>query len=92
VIDLPPLDLQRAVTATLLDAFADVRIVTFGAEERPLGGNAVILASDRQIPPAAATNDKFTTTLRFSEVQRFAQDAEVLRDDYAPADQLLTTP
>ena len=92
VIDLPPLDLQRAVAATLLDAFADVRIVTFGSEERPLGGNAVILASDRPIPAAAATSNKVATTLRFSEVERFAEDAEVLRDDYAPADQLLTTP
>jgi MFS family permease len=91
VIDLPPLDLQRAETATLLEAFDDVRIVTFGAEERPLGGNAVILASDRPVPAAAGTNDRFATTLRASEVERFAEDAEVLRDDFAPADQLLTT-
>ena len=91
VIDYPPLDLQRAETATLLEAFDHVRIVTYGAEERPLGGNAVILASDRPIPAAAATNNQLATTLSFSEVERFAEDAEVLRDDFAPADQLLTT-
>ena len=36
VIDLPPLDLQRAEAATLLDAFDHARIVTYGAEEHPL--------------------------------------------------------
>jgi spermidine synthase len=90
VIDLPPLDLQRSEAATLLDAFADVRIVTFGLEERPAGGNAVLLASDRPIPTAAATEDKLATTLSSNEVVSFAEGASVLRDDYAPADQLLT--
>jgi spermidine synthase len=90
VIDLGPLDLQRAVAATLLDVFPHVRMVTFGREERAIGGNAVILASNRPIPPGAATNNRVATTLRFSEVERFAEDAEVLHDDYAPADQLLT--
>jgi MFS family permease len=92
VIDAPPLDLQRAETATLLDAFDDVRIVTFGALERPIGGNAILLASDRKIPDAAGTSNRFATTLSSGEVESFAEDAEVLRDDYAPADQLLTTP
>jgi spermidine synthase len=92
VIDLPPLDLQRAEAATLLDTFADVQIVTFGAEERPTGGNAVLLASDGPIPDAAGSENKFATTLRPHEVESFAEGAQVLRDDYAPADQLLTTP
>ncbi len=91
-IDLRPFDLQRAVAATLLDAFRDVRIVTFGALEQPVGGNAVLLASDREIPEAAVTRNRETTTLSDSEVESFAESAEVLRDDYAPADQLLTTP
>jgi spermidine synthase len=92
VIDRPPLDLQRAEAATLLDAFNNVRVVSFGAAERPLGGNAVLLASDRPIPDAAASEDKYETTLSYKETQAFAEDAPVLRDDYAPADQLLTTP
>lgn len=92
VIDLPPLDLQRAEAATLLDAFDHARIVTYGAEEHPFGGNAVLLASDRPIPEAAATQNKVTTTLSPAEVEAFATDAQILRDSYAPADQLLTTP
>jgi spermidine synthase len=92
VIDLPPLDLQRAEAATLLDAFANVRLVTFGAEEHPVGGNAVLLASDRAIPLAATTENKRATSLSYDEVESFADGAQILRDDYAPADQLLTTP
>lgn len=90
VIDLGPLDLQRAEAATLLDSFVDVRIVTFGQEEHPIGGNAVLLASDRKIPETAASENKYATTLSFDEVKSFAEDAQILRDDYAPADQLLT--
>jgi spermidine synthase len=90
VIDQSPFDLQRAEAATLLDAFPHVRMVTYGAEEHPYGGNAVLLASDRSIPKAADSEDKTTTSLRPDEVKAFASDARVLRDDYAPADQLLT--
>jgi spermidine synthase len=92
VIDLAPLDLQAAETATLLDVFDHVRMVTFGAAEHPFGGNAVLLASDRAIPEAATTENKFTTTLSAREVKSFAAHAQILRDDYAPADQLLTSP
>lgn len=92
VIDMPPLGLQRAEASTLLDAFADVRIVTFGRDERPVGGNAVLLASDRTIPDAAATENTIVTTLSSEEAREFAADEPALRDDYAPADQLLTVP
>jgi spermidine synthase len=90
VIDSDELELQRAEAATLLDAFDHVRIVTFGVEEHPLGGNAVLLASDRPIPEAATTESRVATTLSADEVESFAADSEVLRDDFAPADQLLT--
>ena len=92
VIDEGPMDLLRAEANTLLDAFDQVRIVTYGESERPTGSNAVILASDRPIPRAAATETEFTTTLSQPAVEAFAGDAQVLRDDYAPADQLLSTP
>lgn len=91
VIDLPPLNLQRAEAATLLGAFDDVRIVTFGQLEQPRGGNAVMLATDRKVPDAAGTRNKIATTLSSAEVESFAEDGQVLRDDYAPADQLLNT-
>jgi MFS family permease len=92
VIDRNELELQRAEAATLLDSFADVRIVTIGEAEHPLGGNAVLLASDRPIPETAISEGRFTTSLSSEEVESFAEDAEVLRDDYAPADQLLDAP
>lgn len=92
LIDLLPGDLLRAEAATLLDVFEHVRIVTFGVQERIAGGNAVLLASDRPIPDAAGSNNRIATTLSAAETESFAEDGEVLRDDYAPADQLLTTP
>ncbi len=92
VIDRNEFELQRAEAATLLDAFADVRLVTFGEEEHPLGGNAVLLASDRKIPETAMSEYEYVTSLSSNEVESFADGSEVLRDDYAPADQLLDAP
>ena len=90
VIDLGPQRLARAEAATLVDSFADVAVV-----RRPRAGgggrNLVLLASDRalsprELPPARDGVE----VLRGDAVRRFAGDAPVLRDDYAPADQLLT--
>ncbi len=93
VIDYPPLELLRAEAATLLDTFADVRLITLpGADLRPAGGNAVLLASDRPLPAAAASDEDGAITLDRAAVVRFADGAEPLRDDFAPADQLLTIP
>jgi spermidine synthase len=90
MIDFEALDLQRAEAATLLDAFDHVRMVTFGIEEQPLGGNAVFFASDRPIADEALFENGITTRLSEAKVEEFAAGAEVLRDDFAPADQLLT--
>lgn len=91
VIDFPPLKLLRAEAATLLDRFADVRLVTHpGADLRPGGGNAVLLASDRPLPATVRSNADGAVTYDRAAVERFAADAEPLRDDLAPADQLLT--
>jgi MFS family permease len=92
VIDLGPLDLQRAEAATLLDSFQHVRMVTFGSDGIARGGNAVLLASDRPIPDRAMFENEFTLEMSEESLEDFAADADVLRDDYAPADQLLTTP
>lgn len=81
VIDYQPLGLVRAEAATLLEAFDDVALVT---HERP-GGNFVFLASDGPLPVPAGTR-----VLDRAEVERLAAGADVLRDDDAPADQLLT--
>lgn len=92
MIDFGELSLQRAEAATLLDAFENVRMVAFGSAQEPLGGNVVLLASDRPLPDRALTENQLATALTEGTVRSFAADAEVLRDDFAPADQLLTPP
>jgi hypothetical protein len=91
MIDLEPLDLIRAELATLLDAFADVRIVALpGPDGGPSGGNLVLLASDRPLPERVAPGAEGAQTYDRAAVERFAAGAEELRDDFAPVDQLQT--
>lgn len=91
VIDFPPLELLRAETATLLDRFADVRLITYPTPGlQPAGGNAVLLASDRPLPPAVRSSAAGAVAFERATLVRFAAGAEPLRDDRAPADQLLT--
>ena len=87
VIDFGDLDLVRAEAATLLDVFADVRLV---ARPGPAGGNLVLIASARPLPAAVGSEARGARTLDRAAVRRFAGDAAVLTDDDAPADQLLT--
>ena len=87
VIDFGDLDLVRAEAATLLDVFADVRLV---ARPGPAGGNLVLIASPRPLPAPVASRSRGARTLDRAAVARFAGDAAVLTDDDAPADQLLT--
>lgn len=97
VIDHPPLAFARAEAATLAEVFTHVAVVARPARiAGNEGGNLVLVASDvpidvtgieasiaaRQGPEVVATG----TTL-----EAFIGDADVLRDDYAPVDQLLTT-
>ena len=90
VIDFPPLDLLRAETATLLERFRHVRLVTRpDADGRPGGGNAVLFASDRPLPAAVTSRRAGGVTYSRPEVARFADGATPLRDDFAPTDQLL---
>ena len=91
VIDQGPLSLVRAEAATLLATFADVALVALpDAAGDPSGGNAVFLAAERRLPGATATTSRGARTLDRAEVARLARGADVLRDDDAPADQLLT--
>jgi len=92
VIDLGKLELLQAEAATLMDTFEHVRMVTFGRGEEAFGGNAVLLASERPIPDRALLEKEESVGLDEASLEYFAADADVLRDDYAPADQLLTTP
>jgi ubiquinone/menaquinone biosynthesis C-methylase UbiE len=91
MIDTAPHDLLKAELATLLAAFADVRMLTeVGPEGEPINGNAVLLASDEQLPRSIRTPFSEATVFQRSEVESFVGDAETLRDDYAPVDQLMT--
>jgi spermidine synthase len=97
VIDAPPLGFARAETATLLESFRHVAVVA----PAPLvagrqGGNVVLLASDAPLPlealrARAGARDEGEEVASGSAAQAFAGEARVLRDDFAPVDQLLTT-
>lgn len=91
LIDYGPMDFVKAEAATLLDAFADVRMIAFVDEEgEPVGGNAVMLASDRPMPGSVGSTAEGAYTFHRRAIESFAGDAQTLRDDYAPVDQLLT--
>jgi hypothetical protein len=81
VIDYDPFGLVRAEAATLLEAFDEVALVT----QPDPGGNFVFLASDGALPAVEGAR-----VLDRAEVERLADGADPLRDDDAPADQLLT--
>lgn len=92
VIDLPPLDLLRAEAATLVESFADVRLITYSdASGSPSGGNAILLASDRRLPARAGSAVDGARTFVGPAFRSFVAGAEPLRDDDAPVDQMLTT-
>jgi hypothetical protein len=85
--------LLRAEAATLLDSFADVRLVAVrGRYGQPYGGNEIFYASDRQMPKTIGSSAKGAVTYNRADVEGIAGNAEALRDDYAPVDQLITRP
>jgi len=87
VIDRAGLELFRAQAATLLASFAHVRAV---ARPGPRGPNLVLLASDRRLGPWVGPAAAGARTFDRAAVTRLAAGAEPLRDDDAPADQLLS--
>jgi spermidine synthase len=98
LIDEPPLGFARAEAATLLDAFDHVAVL---AEPSKLavetGGNLVLAASDAPIDvdgalALSAERSDPVDALAGSDLEDWVGDAPVLRDDYAPVDQLLTPP
>jgi hypothetical protein len=92
VIDQRPLDLVRAVGATLLRSFGDVKLVARPHPDGGLtGGNLVFLASDAALPAGVGSRARGARTVDRAAVTRLAAGADPLRDDDAPADQLLTT-
>lgn len=96
VIDYPPMAFARAEAATLASVFEHVALVApprrvLGAQ----GGNLVLVASDAPIEAARleaviAARDGEEVVVTGEDYAAFAGDAQVLVDDHAPVDQLLT--
>lgn len=91
LIDNKPHELMKAELATLLEAFGDVRMVTEAAANgEPVKGNAALFAAEKPMPAAVTSSYFEAATFDKAELESFAGDAEPLRDDYAPVDQMLT--
>jgi spermidine synthase len=86
VIDHPPLAFAQAEAATLLGVFAHVAVLApqpyLAGED---GGNLVMVASDEPL-----RRDALGEPAEVGDARAFAGDADVLTDDDAPVDQLLT--
>jgi SAM-dependent methyltransferase len=92
VIDNPPLDFARAETATLRAVFDHVAVLAApGVLAGEGGGNLVLVASDDPLPLDALRERAAPGSVSTPEqAAAFAGDAQVLTDDDAPVDQLLT--
>ena len=97
VIDQPPLRFLGAVVATLGRVFEHVAVI--GPPERfdgTAGGNSIVIASDAPLPlericaEIAARGDDDVIVSDDVALDELIGDSPVLRDDYAPVDQLLT--
>ncbi|MCK9495750.1 MAG: fused MFS/spermidine synthase [Dehalococcoidia bacterium] len=98
VIDYPPLAFVEAEVATLFEVFDHVAVI---APLRYLtgesGGNFVLVASDAPLEVGAvqaALAERGLTEVMWAgeQARAFAGGARVLRDDYAPVDQLIGRP
>jgi spermidine synthase len=96
VIDHPPLDFARAQVATLRSVFGHVALAAHPETlARREGGNLVILAGDRELDTdawqqALAARGTGWEVLGVGRVAAWAEDGQLLTDDHAPVDQLLT--
>ena len=97
ILDHQPLALARAQLATFAQVFEHVG--DFGPKSRvegTSGGNVILLASDEPLPAAAleaaneARGGRDVLVHESSAIADFVADAVILRDDFAPTDQLLT--
>lgn len=100
LVDYAERGFLRAEAATLEEAFEHVAILgrrdDLGPTAAGVGGNFVLIASDRPLPIAeieaanAARGRDEDVVLAGDELKAFIGEAPVLTDDYAPVDQLLT--
>jgi len=96
LIDHPPLGFARAELATLRDVFDHVALAaapdTLNGTD---GGNLVAVAGDRPVDleawvAALGERDVDWSAIDGAELDAWIGDADVLVDDHAPVDQLLT--
>ncbi|GGK77552.1 hypothetical protein GCM10010094_43470 [Streptomyces flaveus] len=101
LIDHGSMAFARAEVATLSEIFEHVALVGEPADigldptATPLGGNLVVLASDRPVDLRATQEalDARQTGWKIAtgdDLTSWIGDAQLLTDDYAPVDQLLT--
>ncbi len=98
MIDYPPLGFAKAEATTLDDVFEHVVVIApQDYLEGARGGNFVMVASDSPIDTAAITasirqRGGVEIAIGAAELARFVEGADVLRDDFAPVDQLISRP
>jgi spermidine synthase len=98
VIDFPPNAFARAEVATIASVLPNLAIIADSSALRGSGGgNFVVVASSSPLAVAAIAarlaQRKSTLAVASGDaVSRFRAGATILRDDYAPVDQLLTHP
>lgn len=97
LIDHPPLGFARAEAATLAEVFEHVVVISEPARiAREDGGNFVLAASNEPLDLEAirrdlAARDIDQQVAGDDELAGFIGDAQLITDDYAPVDQLITT-
>jgi hypothetical protein len=96
VIDYPPLRFARAEVATLREVFPHVALLArLDVLNRRDGGDLVIVASPAPIDLAGlrqrlgGAGDGWSA-IDGAELDAWIEDAEPLRDDHAPVDQLVS--
>lgn len=93
IIDGPAQRFLRAEAATLAEVFDHVEVIVGPQALRGLRGNSVIVASDRPIDTAAIEAQLRRLDeggRRVEDLATYLDGAEILTDDFAPVDQLLT--
>ncbi|NHC15455.1 fused MFS/spermidine synthase [Motilibacter deserti] len=96
VIDYPPAAFLKAEIATIRDVFDHVALIAHDGGLDTAGGNFVVLASDRPLDTDALLKalglaaDHPAQLVSGGGLDAFVGGADVLTDDYAPVDQLLT--
>ena len=89
VIDRGGLDFVRAEVATLVEVFPSVQIIVPPADASGRGSSNFLIVGSRSQIPRLVVPAEDGIVLTESETIDFFGDAEPLRDDFAPVDQLL---